>query len=154
MLLVFGKVSCRANKHTQPVFMGFNVHTGVLGGPMISNSFFGGCICALAVTISGRSGFSFHRTCSSQCPKKQTWKKGERLFWILKKILSVFPALTMFSGRLEKLLKRSQMIQGPLKMPSEEKCKLLSRDFIQNRHVNTRKERKYWALKSSSILKR
>jgi len=34
------------------------------------------------------------------------------------------------------------MIQGPLKMPSGEKFKYLSADFIKNWHVSTGKEKK------------
>lgn len=73
----------------------FNGTSSMLGGPLISNSSFGGCASASAVVFTVRSGFSFHRTCSSQCPKRQTWNKVKKLFWILKKKNCMYPALTV-----------------------------------------------------------
>jgi len=103
MFLVFGEVPCRENNTHSQCLWASVVHTRMLGGPVILNSFFGGCAWASAVTVFSRSGFLFHRTCSGWCQKRQTWKKGKRLFRILKKVLGIFPALAVLLGRSEKL---------------------------------------------------
>lgn len=81
------KCLCREKKHTEPVFMGFNgTYRGAWRSCDFRRLFWRMCLCINCYCFR-QVRFSFHRTCSSQCPKRQTRKKGKRLVCMLKKKL-------------------------------------------------------------------
>lgn len=101
-----------------------------------------------------RSGQVFPSTEHAQAnvQKDKHGIKSRNCFGCWKKKLYV-SSIDSVIAVMEKLWKSSQMTQGLQKMPSEERCKDLSDDFIPNYHVSTRKDRKYWALKNSPSCK-
>lgn len=97
--------------------------------------------------------FAAHNRSLISC--ESVWRDGikaKKLFRMLKKEYYACIQHWQYYCKDGKVVKELQMIEGPQKMLSEERFKHSSDDFILNCHVSARKERKYWALKSSSIL--
>lgn len=81
----------------------------------------------------------------SMCKESNKEEKWKIVLDIEKSVVHI-SSIDSVIGKIEEVVKELADIQETLKMPSEEKFKCLSGDFIQNLYVSTRKENKYWAL--------
>lgn len=84
----------------------------MLGGSVISNSSFGGCASESGVAVTDRWGFSFHITCPSPCPKRQTWNKGKKIVLDIEKKIMHVSSIDSIIAKMEKLWRAHRWFKG------------------------------------------